>query len=245
MKQHKYRIGILLASLLMMSLACSLTSPTPASWSRTPTAEAQEATSAVIALTQTAVREQAEKIVTPTLEITQTTEGLPIDVSATKADGPWLVYPGKASGVLIAYDYEADQSLEIILPAPIYTADLNRGLSPDGESLIIRAGSPENLDELALYQIQLPGGEVTRISPLLSLELQREIVNNTNADAFEVWQAVTREEGLAWSPNSRYLAFTAALDNQSSDLYVYDAYENQVDRLNGLSTQNGGLFWTP
>ncbi len=245
MKQNEYRIGILLGLLLMLSLACSLTSPTPASWSRTPTAQAQGETSTAVALTQAAVREQAEAIVTPTPEITETTETSLTVESFNEIDGPWLIYPGDEAGVLIAFDYEADQIIKINLPEPIYTADLNRGLSPDGETLIIRAGSPENLDELALYQIQLPGGEITRISPLLSLSLQRDIVNNTDADAFEVLQAVTREDGLAWSPNSRYLAFSAALDNQSSDLYVYDLLENRVDRLNGLSTQNGGLFWTP
>jgi len=245
MKQNKYRIGILLAIVLMLSLACSLTSPTPASWSRTPTAQAQAETSTAIALTQQAVRTQAEALVTPTQRVTEVQISTPTSEILAVAEGPWLVYPGRDGGTLFAYDLPSDQTLEINLPAPTYVTDLIRGLSPDGETLIVRAGSPENLDELALYQIQLPGGEITKISPLLSLALQRNIVNNTDTYAIETLQAVTREDGLAWSPNSRYLAFTAALDNQSSDLYVFDIMENRVDRLNGLSTQNGGLFWTP
>ena len=245
MKLNKSRIGILLAFLLVLSLACSLTSPTPASWSRTPTAQARAETSTAVALTQGALRTQAEALVTPTLEATEAPISTPTSGTSVVGEGPWLVYPGGEGGVLLAYNLKEDRTLEINLPAPIYADDLIRGLSPDGETLIVRAGSPENLDELALYQIQLPGGEITQISPLLSLTLQRNIVNNTGSNAFEALKAVTREDGLAWSPNNQYLAFNAALDNQSSDLYIFDTMENRVDRLNGLSTQNGGLFWTP
>lgn len=245
MKQNKYRIGILLTLIVLLSLACSLTSPTPASWSRTPTAQARAETSTAVAMTQGAVRTQAEALVPPTLEATEAQITTPTSETSLAAVGPWLVYPGRDGETLVAYDLASGQNFEINLPAPIYVADLARGLSPDGETLIVRAGSPDNLDELALYQIQLPGGEITKISPLLSLMLQRNIVNNTDSKAFEALQAVTQEDGLAWSPNSRYLAFNAALDNQSSDLYIYDTFENQIDRLNGLSTQNGGLFWTP
>ncbi|MEA3327348.1 MAG: hypothetical protein U9R53_08575 [Chloroflexota bacterium] len=245
MKQYKINVFGLILMLLMVCMACSLTSPTPASWSRTPTAEARAATNAAIALTQQAALEQIGRLGTPTPDFTEEKIFTPTYEPTDEIDGPWLVYPGGESGMLYAYDLEADQTIEINLPEPIYTADLLWGLSPDRETLIVRAGSPLNLDELALYQINLPSAEIIQISPLLSLTLQRKIVNEVGTLAFETLQAVTRPEGLAWSPDSRYFAFTGALDNQSSDLYIYDTLNDRVERLNGLSTQNGTPFWSP
>jgi len=241
MKQTKISAGVFILLLLMVGMACSLTSPTPASWSRTPTAEAQAATNAAIALTQQVALEQTGRLRTPTPDFTEEKTFTPTYEPTNEIDGPWLVYPGGEGGMLYAYDLEAYQTIEISLPEPIYTADLVRGLSPDGETLIIRAGSPLNLDELALYQIDLPSAEIIQISPLLSLTLQRKIVNAVGSRAFETLQAVTRAEGLAWSPNGRYLAFTGALDNQSSDLYIYDTMNDRVERLNGLYSQNISL----
>ena len=245
MKQFKISVCVFVLLLLLVGMACSLTSPTPASWSRTPTALAREATNAAIALTQQAVRTQAELIGTPTVDFTKESPSSPTEEPTNEVDGPWLVYPGGESGILYAFDLEADQTIAISLPAPVYTSDLVRGLSPDGRTLIVRAGSPLNLDELALYQIDLPSAEIIRISPLLSLSLQRMIVNETGSRPYETLIAVTRSDGLAWSPNGRYLAFNGALDIQSSDLYIYDTLNDHVVRLNGLYTQNGAPFWTP
>jgi hypothetical protein len=61
--------------------------------------------------------------------------------------------------------------------------------------------------------------------------------------AFDVLEVVTMPDALAWSPNSRYLAFSAALDNQTSDLYIYDSVNRRVTRMNGLPTHNATPFW--
>jgi hypothetical protein len=87
--------------------------------------------------------------------------------------------------------------------------------------------------------------EVTKISPLLSITLQRKIVNEDGTRAFETFEAITLEEGIAWSPSGRFLAFNAALDNESSDLYVYDQLNNRVERLNGLYTHSASPSWSP
>jgi hypothetical protein len=42
---------------------------------------------------------------------------------------------------------------------------------------------------------------------------------------------INRSIGFAWSPNGRYLAFTAAIDGPTTDLYIYDTLVDQIRRL--------------
>lgn len=243
MKQFQVKTAWLVVLLLLVGIACQLTSPTPASWSGTPTAQARAATNTAIALTQQA---NFREVITLTpIELPVEEQRTPTLQPTAEVDGPWLVFPALEAGVLYAYDVESKTTLEIFLPEPIFENDLIHGLSPDGVTLVVRAGSPLETDELALYKIDLPSTEVTKLSPLLSLSLQRKIVNEEGTRAFETLQTITRPDGLAWSPDGRFLAFTAALDNESSDLYVVDTLNERIERLNGLFSQNATPFWSP
>lgn len=75
--------------------------------------------------------------------------------------------------------------------------------------------------------------------------MQRKIVNEEGTRAFDTLRAVTREDGLAWSPDGRYLAFTAALNVTSSDLYLWDTTTGSIERLNGLYSHSASPFWSP
>ncbi len=240
-RRVKFIFFILFISIV--SLSCRLTSATPAAWINTTTAESRSGTNEAYLLTQEAAPE-FDIDLTPIpsrTEVMSTTTPTP----EIEADGPWLVYLAPGGDGIHAYDLDARTILSISLPSPVYKTDLTRGLSPDGHSLVLRAGSPLNFDELALYQIDLPSTNPTPISPLMSLSLQREIVNEGSNRAFETFKAVTLDPGIAWSPSGRFLAFNAALDNESSDLYLFDTLNNRVERLNGLYTQNTSPFWSP
>ena len=239
----KLRHFLLVLVILVISLACQLTAPTPVMWEATATALIRAETNVVVLATQRAIdAENADLLPTSTSAVSQPTKTPTPEIIT---DGPWLVYPAPDGSGIHAFDLDSHEILILNLPEPIYTADLMRGLSPDRETLVVRAGSPENFDELALYQIELPSLEVVKISPLLSLDIQRDIVNEESSRALETLQVVTDPNGIAWSPNGRFLAFNAALDNESSDLYVWDTLNQRVERLNGLSTQNASLFWSP
>jgi hypothetical protein len=240
--KHAKAFMIVMCTLTILS--CRLTSPTPAAWSGTPTAQAQGQTETAIAQTAVALfNDQPTDIPLPELPTEQNHTSTP--PPPMPVDGPWLIYPGAEGLTLQAYDMEAQVILDIPLPPPIIFTDLIPGRSPQGGRLVIRAGSPENLDELALYQVDLLTAEVTKISPLLSLALQRQIVNEEGDRALEALKAVTKEHGVSWSPDGRYLAFTAALNNSSSDLYLYDTWQQETTRLNGLYTHNGTPYWSP
>ena len=243
MNHKKIRLFSGIIVTLLASLACQLTSPTPASWSGTPTARAVGATNTAVARTLQAALENVTPLPpTPTPTLRQVT---PQPEETRVVDGPWLIYLAPDGAGLQAYDVEAEITQVIDLPSPIYIEDLYTGLSPQGDRLLIRAGSPLNTDELALYQIDLPSLQVTKQTPLLSLVLQRRIVNQIGTLAFDTLEVVTRSDSLAWSPDGRFLAFTAALANETSDLYVLDTLNNRIDRLNGLSSQAATPFWAP
>ncbi len=226
-------------------IACQLTSPRPASWAGTSTAVVRNTE---IALTRDAIAGTAPFVFTPTAPSNTPVATPTVTITSTpqeKAHGPWLIFPDPGGKGLNAYDINTREIHRISLPEPIITADLTRGLAPDGSKLILRAGSAESTDELGLYQINLPSFEVSKLTPLLSISVQRKIVHNQGDRVQKTLMTVTRPDGLTWSPDSRYLAFSAALDQESSDLYVIDTLNNRVDRVNGLYSQNALPVWSP
>jgi hypothetical protein len=50
---------------------------------------------------------------------------------------------------------------------------------------------------------------------------------------------------LLWSPNGRYLAFVAAMDGPSADVYVFDAESEAVRRLTSGPNQAHLMGWSP
>lgn len=212
-----------------VTLACQMTSPTP-------TAEVGE----TVESTQVSSETPVPTAVTPTIDA-----ATPTEKPTTAPDGPWLVFPSADETFLIAYDLDAKIQIEIVLPEPIIFSDLTRGLSPDGHTLMVRAGTATTTDELAIYQVDVPSGEVTKITPLLAITNQRKLVNETGSRVYQTLEAVTREDGLAWSPDGRYLAFIAALENNSADLYVLDLEKDRIERLNGVYSQSASPLWGP
>jgi len=241
MMKMKTRFWIILVMIMGVGFGCQLTSPRPASWSGTPTARARALTNTAIAETQSPIPDR-DLIATPTDSLTETNP-TKTPQPTEPPDGPWLVFPGQTGDGITAYDVDTNRSFNLALPAPVYWGDLQDGLSPDGKKLVLRAGLPTETDQLGLYQIDLPSKKVTKITPLLSLVLQRRIVNQEGTLAFDVLEAVTMPEGIAWSPDSRYLAFSAGLDNQTADLYVFDSVNQRIIRMNGLPTHSVTPFW--
>jgi hypothetical protein len=240
----RLRFAWAMVLILAAGMACQLTSPRPASWSGTPTAEAW---STAIALTQSAIS-GPDYIFTPTVPTVlpdPTLTPTPSPTALTDAKGPWLVYPAPGGNALHAYDIHAETTIEISLPEPILTGDLLHGRSPDGRTLAIRAGSVLNAEELGLYQVDLTSFEVTQITPLLSLSLQRQVVNQEGTRAVDALEVVTRPDGLAWSPDGRFLAFNAALNNDNSDLYLLDTLNDRINRANRFLSQNTSPLWAP
>ncbi len=228
---------------LLFGAACQLTSPRPSSLSNTNASQNIQETNAAAFLSPTAdaIEAQQYPTETPTALATLTKTLQP----GADSPGPWLVYPSPALDGLHAYDLTSKKIIEIPLPVPIYFGDLSSGRSPDGQTLMIRAGSPSNTDELALYRVEIPAGKAEKITPLLSIILHRQFVNQEGTRAAAAFQSVIREDALAWSSDSRFLAFSAAINTQTSDLYVVDTVNDRIVRVNGHFSQSASPFWSP
>jgi len=132
--------------------------------------------------------------------------------------------------------------------------ELAESVSSTGEMLVLRSGKhPEHIyqvgledkpDNLTLQIIKLPTGDLIKEIPLLSVELRQKI------QAEEQWYLNDFIFPLLnivplWSPDGRYLAFVAALDGPSSDVYVYDSEEDQIRRLTDGPNQAWLMSWSP
>ncbi len=97
-----------------------------------------------------------------------------------------------------------------------------------------------------LTLVSLPSGEVIYSSRLLS-----DSIEATLSDSEGYWQAkdifatVGPYNRPVWSPDGSKLAFNAAIDGDSSDLYVYDVESGTRTRLTSGPTQSLEPAWSP
>ena len=97
--------------------------------------------------------------------------------------------------------------------------------SPDGTNL-----------ELLVYE--LPAGIVRFRQPLIQCPEEEKGCQGNK-------QLVDDIGRLRWSPNRRYLAFTAVRNSISSDLYVLDSRDGSVRQLTSGPDWVGDIWWSP
>ena len=153
-------------------------------------------------------------------------------------NGPWLVFDTGEG--LAAVDANGAGLIRFSTPALMTKNELARGASPTGEWLAFRSANRDNFTNTQLNLLHLPDGKLTTISRLLSPELEQAAEGRSEAAI-----AVSEPDALAWSPDGRYLAFVAAIDGPSSDLYVYDTHNAKVTRLTNGPNETASLMWSP
>ncbi|NIS83365.1 MAG: hypothetical protein GTO14_24935 [Anaerolineales bacterium] len=164
------------------------------------------------------------------------------------ADGPWLVYYDFYTERLIAIDQngQAWQSFEI--PKPDNFAFFP---APSGGHLAYVSGSaflPQPDHELVILQI--PVGKIVRRISLFGPTWQEQIVEQgleTEYHMFEndVLRGLQGEGAVAWSSDGTKVAFTAAIEGPSSDLYLLDLSSGEIERLTSGPLQAYELNWSP
>ena len=111
-----------------------------------------------------------------------------------------------------------------------FTGNHEKGL------LAYRYRAPESIPEIRI--IELPAGKVRDRFPIL-FECPVKF-EPCEADNVEWWNFQ-----MAWSPNGRYLAFAAALEGPSSDLYMYDTQTGNTLRLTSGPDSVSQIWWSP
>jgi len=87
--------------------------------------------------------------------------------------------------------------------------------------------------ELRIYE--LPGGKILDQFPLVKCPDQSNFCNIPDG----IWPEIK------WSPNGRYLAFSALWSGPSTDLYVYDTETGKTRQLTNGPDHVGPIWWTP
>jgi hypothetical protein len=136
-------------------------------------------------------------------------------------------------------------------------------VSPDGKWMVFYTGfagslwqgaqTDEGPYDFALNLLELATGKTQLITPLLSKDYPENFkqaekqINNPYITAFALQTAFLNgiTESIAWSPDSRYLAFAGQMDGMSSDLYVYDIQSNSIRRLSSGDQELQWINWSP
>jgi hypothetical protein len=220
------RLGLSL--LVGLSLACKLFTPMP-----TPS---ETATIPAPTNTQTATQTPLPPSATPTIPLTQ--------------NGPWMLFqppsvdqPGGSQVVLTNLDGSGRTRLD--LPTLFETL----AVSPNGQYAAVRITDPgQGLEaqtlNASLWVIALPDGRVVRRIRLLGSEARQWLAENP-PEEFQGLSSTILGAPYLWSPDGRYLAFSGALDGESTDVYLYDLAEDQTIQLTDGSKQAVIHSWSP
>jgi WD40 repeat protein len=225
--RHFPAIAVLAAAVL--AVACGGTSPP-----ESPTSTASEAR---------ALATSPAPIASPTLEIQ-----LPADwpISTT---GPWLVY--RNEGGFVVANPDGSGRMLLFDGASLgadYLYDFETVASASGGWIALYTfDDPETMTGPSLQLVHVPDGIVRWSTRLLSKEIEADLAGGAEAGspASEAAQAVTMQGSLAWSPDGQKLAFVAALNGPSSDLYVYDLRRGRLQRITSGPNQMASLSWSP
>jgi hypothetical protein len=152
---------------------------------------------------------------------------------AVTSSGIWIVNVQTRVATQISYDQ---------LDVPW---DLNDGMSPDKKLFAFFtgfSGSPKNPMLVVL--------DLVNQTTLLQLELTGPIIQPGGEDtpgdpSFEAFGAMQSIGSLAWSPDGTQLAFIAARDGDSSDVYIFSRSDSSVTRLSQEAGHASDLHWSP
>jgi hypothetical protein len=166
--------------------------------------------------------------------------------------GPWLSYmtkyeDGNGGITVVNTDGSGRRQVQLNSPSRIIGSPASPYIA-----VLIRQSEPLVSDYQAnsLEIIHLPEMS-TRIIPLISSpEIQTHDYSRPNRqlstkDGIELIAIAVSYKDPAWSPSGRYLAFTAAIDGPTADLYIYDTLNDQIRRLTDGPEMATQPEWSP
>ncbi len=227
------------------SAAANTAAPPTSTVTPTRTASATPAPSLAASLTPIPSQSVPSATLTPTD---------PPMLTSLSAAGPWLFLSAADAQYLVNADGSGLSGLEAFsMPRQGWVWSWQA--APSGPYLVLRAddqGTPllESAPGEWDYQMWvalLPGVSLARRLPLLTHvargRIRAEIA--ANPELIPTPLAVARSLPALWSPDGRYLAFSASLHRTNVDIYLYDT---QIDFLQRLTTSSDDALlraWSP
>lgn len=246
-----------LSLLVFSAAACTTATATPTRLEKVaptaailPTAipEATPAPTAAILPTAT-----PEATAAPTPAPRPTVEPTPDELVPLNATGPWLVGVGDEG--LIAFNPDgtgrtrlfASEFATVPEDWQIGIVDWwDYSISDSGWVAATVPGDEGSNPEPRLILARLPSTEPVREVPILAAEVEAQLQEDMVGLWADIHLALSEEiQSLSWSPDDRYLAFAAAVEGLSADLYAYDTTLDQVIRLTDGPNQPDFLGWSP
>ncbi len=175
--------------------------------------------------------------------------------------GPYLILEDRKDGSLSVYT-EDEQAAMIRLPIDGKISDLRQSISPDGKWLAFFTGYVQKTGStLALNLLSLKDGTIRKITPVLAQgypENMRPVAEDSyrkskepDISSVEDWMNIIQIDfpyavmHAAWSPYSRFLAFSAQIDGPSSDIYVFELETGNIRRLVDDIANASRVEWSP
>lgn len=169
------------------------------------------------------------------------------------AEGPWLLFAelglfaSSADGSGRRELFQLDQ--DSIFPILFWSYET----TPDGWIAAESAGLGRLGGLSSVMVTHLPETQAVYEVPLVNEELAEqlsdpELHGDFGANLPDVYFAVSGDlwlDTMAWSPDGRRLAFAAALDGDSADIYVLDAQTGELTRASDGPDQARLLGWSP
>lgn len=125
------------------------------------------------------------------------------------------------------------------------TWDLDAGMSPDKKFFAFITGfSGASVNPILVVL------DIENMTSILQLELTGPSIQTgmegTHGDpAFEAFRAIQYDNNLAWSPDGTRLAFIAARDSESADVYLFNPTDISVSHLSDEDGHATDLHWSP
>jgi hypothetical protein len=190
-------------------------------------------------------------------EPSQTPEPTPTHLPSLNPTGPWLVGFGRAG--VIAMNPDGTGRTVVFADPPDENGDDWKALwwdsqtSPSGWIAQRTAPGDGSFPSPRLLLARLPSNQIVRDLPILSDDLAASMLEEDEngrrnvfiQDSFLAIHLDMGWKGLDWSPDGQMLAFVAAADGPSADLYVYDTQTDEVRRLTDGPNQPYLLGWSP
>jgi len=183
---------------------------------------------------------------------------------ALSVDGPWVVFVEDSGLWVVNHDGSGLTQL-VTFPSYIiyrFSYDVSHvgGMitfnDPVDQFGGIEPYTPDLQSSPSLNIIDLPATDSRLVTPLMEPSQIRYIAtqypsffdtSEENSSFYHVEQikaAISRPDSLAWSPLGDKLAFSAALDGPTTDLYVFDMNTDAISRLSSGGTQAVDLEWS-
>ena len=182
----------------------------------------------------TPIPEEEVQII-PQVETLETQSNVPVDaILVVTSSGIWAVDKQTNEAIQLSYDQ---------VDAPSWNPI--EGMSPDKKYFSYITGfNGASINPMFVVL------DVKNMKSILQLELTGPSIQpgmeGTHGDpVFEAFRAIEFDNSLAWSPDGTRLAFIAARDGDSADVYLFNPTDMSVSRLSDEDGHAADLHWSP